>query len=158
MWWAFAFVVVVAVTAIGLWVRAKWHRPVPESKPQPLLYGHPCPPAESLRGKLPTAPEGHVWEIKVISDESSGHGHLWMHLTLVQVATEQNVDTTKTDLTVHRKHIYPDMNKTWADEYRRYPSLAKEAFWKDLIGPLVDWAQLTVNKFSPGITYEYKLG
>lgn len=115
-----------------------------------LRYGHPEPPVSALRRAIPRAPTGYQWETKVTCDPSTGH--YWMHLALVDIATGENYASMKTNLTWGEYW-------SWAEGYRKYGGFGLDGstFRNDLIGPVVDWATVTVNKFGPEVT-EYKLG
>ncbi|QRY51804.1 hypothetical protein [Mycolicibacterium septicum] len=143
---------IIGAVVTALVMRQK--KPAPTAiAPEPRkenLYGHPWPPVSSLRKKLPTPLAGHAWETVVTADRD---GRNILTLTLLNLATESKVATRRVDLT-HRKY-----GKTYAQEYRDYPILKKDTFNNDLIGPVVDWAQAAVNKFSnAGQVVDYQLG
>lgn len=113
-------------------------------------YGHPHAPLPYLMRQVPTAPWGYAWEAMVKHD---AEGTPFMHLGLMDVAKGELVAEKKKDL-INREYW------TWAEHYRKYcvMGMDRDTFRNDLIGPMVDWANNQVNKFSRANDVdEYKL-
>lgn len=124
------------------------HIPAMDRRPDEERFGHPKPPLKTLRDQLPDAPSGCAWESAVKFDDR-GEAHL--HLSLVEVATERTVASTKSSL-VRGKY-----GRLYSEEYRKYRTLRADTF-NELIGPLVDWATCQVNKYAnAGKTYGYRM-
>jgi len=118
-------------------------------------YGHPRPPVSRLRSKLPAAPAGHAWEISVVHDRD---GTPWLTLALVNAATGSNIGEIEKDL-VHGGYPWG----TWAACYRNWSGILFDSdrvkkLDNDFLGPMVDWADAQVNKFSANQVGEYTIG
>jgi hypothetical protein len=140
------------ITGMGIAVIINWttkEKPLvtPADEPAAHLYGHKWPPTVELRKKLPNPPVNHRWEINVDTDKA---GQYIMHLTLVNIATGENVAATTGNLTW--RHY-----ESWSRIYLESKLVAKDLFATDLINPMVDWAIATNNKLNPITASDYTL-
>lgn len=138
------------LTAPAAWrVLSSWHpRPEPEAK-----YGHPQPPASTLRKALPKPPLGHVWEVAVVTNRD---GEPVLTLVLLDVASFTARATREMNLV---RGGYPW--QTWAAYYRNWGHglEGRATFRQKIIGPLTDWAYEQVRKFTPeGTVTDYTIG
>lgn len=154
-----AFLVGLAVGAAMGWLahRFKPRRRIkalvpPALQPQERAnkYGHPRAPVPALKDRLPDAPPGHAWEIRVQHDDK---GTPFLHLALLSIATGKPVEEKKTNLTNRRP------GSTWAAEYRSYSLIKGSIFNNDLLGPVVDWASQMADKYAnANATGDYAIG
>lgn len=139
--------------AVGMLLMWGWQHK-PKRRPQQVgtppskskTYGHPHAPVPYLKRNLPDAPSGYFWEIRVTPDSS---GTPFLHVALINAISGSSVADTKSNL------VSRGFN-TYAHDYRRYRMISGEIFKNDLMGPLLDWADRQVNKFSdPSTVGEY---
>lgn len=139
--WFFGLACGVAATLLVSQKRQR-RREKPVTTPDSYhTYGHPFAPVKELRKLLPAAPTNYTWEVSVRHDAV---GTPWLYCGLIDTITGSPADQKKVDLvrcrSIGGKNI-------WAAVYREYPSLRKDHFYNDLLGPVADWATSLAYKY-----------
>lgn len=115
-------------------------------------FGHPLPPVAALRAVLPEPPQHHAWEISVQYD-AAGVPHAV--LTLLTMPGTVAVDSVWFDLFQRQDRVG---SQTWAAYYRALPGHddALREFKQQILGPLIDWAQLAIYRIERPGDYEIR--
>jgi hypothetical protein len=117
-----------------LWVQ----RPAVSSPEEGEHYGHPYAPVSYLRQRIASLPPNYAWEMVVTLNEN---GHHYLDVGLMDLRNGKELAGLSTDLTYNANQDF-----TWRECYRRYSSIDRSMFRNDLVGPILSWAEIRVNK------------
>lgn len=134
LWGTLALLTGIAGLAFGLVgiYRAASGGQATERSAKEETWGHPRNPATEIKKRLPPAPIGFMWEMKVVRNDD---GHPVLTLSLLDLKSSEPQAARSVDLGWRRA-----TGQAWRGFYQEYRVIGMSTFYDDIVQPMADWA------------------